>query len=160
MATQHGYRRFARFVPAAIGAALFLVMAIGSTVSVGAAVPANVFTAHGCGGPLGSMGNYDCPGITPYGYVAGYGQLPAGGTWVGNRYYYRDNRYCGDGNLFFQNGGYFCANGVPATGYVLPAVAVPVSYVGVPVAYYGIPAQTCADARFAWTPDRGCVWRG
>jgi hypothetical protein len=153
MATQHGIRRFARFVPAAIGAALFLVMAIGSTVSVGAATPANVFTAHGC-----PIGNYDCLGIAPYGYVAGYGQLPAGGHWVGNRYYYRDNRYCGDGDLFFQNGGYFCANGVPATGYVVPAGAAPVAYV--PVAYYGTTAPACADARFVWTADRGCVWRG
>jgi hypothetical protein len=159
MATQHQHRQFARFVPAAIGMALFLVMALGSTVSVGAAAPPNVFTANGC-----PIGNYDCLGTLPYGYVAGYGQLPAGGHWVGNRYYYRDNRYCGDGELFFQNGGYFCANGVPATGYVIPVVAapvtVPVAYVAAPVAYYGAPANTCADARFVWTPDRGCVYRG
>src|SRR3954464_15417573 len=99
MTTQHQPRRFARFVPAAIGAALFLVMAIGSTVSVGAAVPPNVFTANGC-----PVGNYDCLGVAPYGFASTYGQLPAGGHWVGNRYYYRDNRYCGDGELFFQNG--------------------------------------------------------
>lgn len=148
MATQHRYRRCARFIPTAVGAALFLVMAIGGTVSVGASVPPNVFTAHGC-----PVGNYDCLGITPYGFVGAHGELPAGGHWVGNRYYYRDNRYCGDGELFFQNGGYFCANGVSATGYVVPAVAVP-------VAYYGAAPQGCADARFVWTADRGCVYRG
>jgi hypothetical protein len=155
MTTSIQHRRFARFVPAAIGMALFLVMTIGGTIPASAAPPANVFTANGC-----PVGNYDCLGVAPYGYVVGYGQLPAGGHWVGNRYYYRDNRYCGDGELFFQNGGYFCANGVPATGYIVPAAAAPVAYAAVPVAYYGVPAQTCADARFVWTADRGCVWRG
>jgi hypothetical protein len=156
MAAQHQHRRFARFIPAAIGAALFLILAVGSTVSVGATAPTNVFTANGC-----PVGNYDCLGALPYGYVAGYGQLPAGGHWIGNRYYYRDNRYCGDGELFFQNGGYFCANGVPAAGFAVPVtVANPVAYYGVPVAYFSAPAHTCSDARFVWTPDRGCVWRG
>jgi hypothetical protein len=159
MATDVRTRRLARFFPAVVGAALFLVMAIGGTVSAGAATPANVFTANGC-----PVGNYGCLGVAPYGYVGAYGELPAGGHWVGNRYYYKDNRYCGDGELFFQNGGYFCANGVPVTGYVVPAVAVPVAapvaYVGVPVAYYGTVPQGCVDARFVWTADRGCVYRG
>jgi hypothetical protein len=157
MATARRSRRFLRsLAPIAIGTALFLVLAIGTNASVGAAVPPNVYAANGC-----PVGNVNCLGLAPYAYGPGYGQLPAGGQWVGNRYYYRDNRYCGDGNLFFQNGGYFCADGVPVTGYAVPVgYGAPVGYIGVPVAYYGTVGTACADARFVWTPDRGCVWRG
>lgn len=122
----------AKFIPVIIGAALFVLM-LASTGSVGAAAPPNAYLANGC--PVGNDVCLTNPAwqYGPNAYApVGYGALPAGGHWIGDRYYYRDNRYCGDGDLFFQNGGYFCANGGPT--YI---VGSPVYPIGAPAYFTG-----------------------
>lgn len=77
--------------------AILLILTIGGSASVGAAAPANVFTANGC-----PVGNYQCLGYYPYGPVA-YGAVPyvspyyAAGVVGGATYF--DPRYCGDGRV-------------------------------------------------------------
>lgn len=90
-------RNARKFVAGAVGV-LMLILTLGSTVSVGASAPANVFTAHGC-----TVGNYQCLYGTPY-Y---YGVAPYVGTPYVYAYYtavpgvvsYFDPRYCGDGRV-------------------------------------------------------------
>ncbi len=87
-----------RLVTFAVGA-LMLVLTLGSTLSVGASAPANVFTAHGC-----AVGNYQCLGYgNPYYYgVAPYVQAPYIYAHYGvapGVVSYFDPRYCGDGRV-------------------------------------------------------------
>src|SRR5436305_14030653 len=80
-----------------VGIGLFL-LAIGSSVSVGAAAP--VVFANGYAG---------APTI-----CGAYGSIPCDATYYpGVGYAYKDNRYCSDGNIIFTGAGYVCANGSP-----------------------------------------------
>jgi len=86
-----------------------LILTLGSSVSVGAAAPTNVFTANGC-----PVGNYQCLGYGDPRFF--YGVAPYVGTqyvaapYVGVPYIaanyavpgvvsYIDPRYCGDGRV-------------------------------------------------------------
>ena len=99
-------KRIRGLVALAAGA-LMLMLTIGSSVSVGAAAPANVFTANGC-----PVGNYRCLG---YGDPIYYGRIPYGGVPYVYAHYnavpgavsYFDPRYCGDGrvSIVSDNGG-------------------------------------------------------
>ena len=90
--------RLRGLVPLAVGA-LMMILTIGSSAAVGAAAPANVFTANGC-----PVGNYRCLG---YGDPIYYGGSPYGGVpYLYARYNavpgavsYFDPRYCGDGRV-------------------------------------------------------------
>ncbi len=91
-------RNVRRLVTLAAGAVM-LILTIGSSASVGAATPANVFTANGC-----PVGNYRCLG---YGDPIYYGGIPYGTVPYVYAHYnavpgaanYFDPRYCGDGRV-------------------------------------------------------------
>lgn len=78
---------------------LMLILTLGSTLSVGASAPANIFTANGC-----QVGNYRCLG---YGDPIYYGASPyVGAPYVFAHYgtvpaavNYFDPRYRGDGRV-------------------------------------------------------------
>ena len=99
MGTRDRRNQIRRLMTVAAGA-LLLILTIGSSASVGASAPTNVFTANGC-----PVGNYRCLGYGDPIYY--YGAAPYGGVPYIYAHYnavpgavsYFDPRYCGDGRV-------------------------------------------------------------